>query len=102
MLPFLTMPVNELRPPAPNKPVPPTSNVAPVLSSVPLTDTVPPARPKWLAPASAAVAKVPPRFRLPLLTLIWPGLLQVVALRLSAPPFTLSVPLLLKTAGVML
>ncbi len=96
------VPLSMVKPPAPNRPVPPTSSVVPVLSKVPARLTLPPPRPKWLAPSSGAAVVVPFRFSTPLLTLSLPALLQAVGLKSSVPPFTLSVPALLKTAGLML
>ncbi len=99
-VPFRMVPPKKVRPPAPNKPLPPTSTVVPVLSSVPVMFTLPPERVKCDKPVSAATVKLP-RFRVPLLTLIRPGLVHVVGLMFSEPPLTFMVPLLVNVAGLM-
>ena len=100
-VPFLMVPLRLLRPPVPNSPALPMSSVLPVLSRVPVRFTVLPAvRLKCVEPVRSATVNALPRFRMPLLRLILPGLLQLVGVMFSVPPLSFAVPLLVKVVGL--
>ena len=103
-VPFFSVPLKEDRPPVPKRPALPTSSVPPPISMVLMRFTLPPVRPYFADPVRSEMAKVPPRFRMPLPTLNLPELLQLVGVMFSVPPLTLAMPLalLLNVVGLTL
>ena len=83
------VPDKDVSPPSPNIP-PLMSSVLPVLVNVPVRFTLPPVRVR--GDVKAAAVKVPPKLRVPLLTLRAPALLQVDELMVKLPPLTSTVP----------